>query len=148
MIVILRFVMGAFWIEHSREKWDWPKTAELQRRLTRYDESATGIRKIYLESFALPHWQTLQYLAMFGELAVGLSFLFGLLMRTASIGGVFMAFSFLFAQGSISGLDFIGNPYGPVVITATIVAAWGGGEARCSLGELLRRTTGRPPLDA
>jgi uncharacterized membrane protein YphA (DoxX/SURF4 family) len=146
MIVILRFVMGVFWVEHSREKWDWPRTGELQKRLQRWNDDATGVRKVYLESFALPHWQTLQYLAMFGELAVGLSFIVGLLMRTASVGGAFMALNFLFAQGSISGLDFLGNPYGPVVITATIVAAWGGGEAVASFGAMLRRATARPPL--
>src|SRR3990172_539994 len=127
LIVILRFVMGGFWFAHSHDKWEWPQTAELQRRLQRYSENGTGIEQVYVEQFALPNWRTLQYLVIFGELAVGLSFLAGIFTRAAAVGGAFMALNFLFAQGSLISNDIIGNPYGPVTIMATIVAAFGGG---------------------
>ncbi|MBI3933653.1 MAG: DoxX family protein [Acidobacteria bacterium] len=142
LIVILRFVMGGFWFEHSRDKWEWPQTAELQRRLQRNSENGDGIQKAYVERFALPHWQTLQYLVIFGELAVGLSFLAGFLTRAAAIGGAFMALNFLFAQGALLSIDILGNPYGPVTIMATIVAAYGGGETYWSLSSWLARKRG------
>lgn len=139
LIVILRFVMGGFWFAHSHDKWEWPQTAELQRRLQGYSENATGIEQVYVEDFALPNWRTLQCLVIFGELAVGLSFLAGIFTRGAAVGGAFMALNFLFAQGSLLNSDILGNPYGPVVITATIVAAYGGGESHWSLSSWLER---------
>lgn len=133
LVVILRFVLGGFWFEHSHQKWDWPRTGELERRFQRNNQDAEGIQKVYLEKFCLPYWRVLQYLVLFGELAVGLSFLFGYLMKPAALGGAFMALNFLFAQGSLLEPGILGNPYGPVVITATLVAAYGGGETRWSL---------------
>jgi uncharacterized membrane protein YphA (DoxX/SURF4 family) len=135
----LRFVIGGFWVAHSHDKWEWPKTAELQRRFQRFSENATGLEKAYVENFALPHWRTLQYLVIFGELAVGLSFLAGYLTRAAAFGGAFMALNFLFSQSSLISPDIFGNPYGPVLIMATFVAAYGGGESRWSLSAWLAR---------
>jgi uncharacterized membrane protein YphA (DoxX/SURF4 family) len=131
--------MGGFWVAHSHDKWGWPEGNELERRLQRYAENATGLERIYVEKFALPNWRTLQYLVIFGELAVGLAFLVGFLTRPAAVGGVFMALNFLFAQGSLLDSSILGNPYGPVTMMATIVAAYGGGESRWSLSRWLRR---------
>jgi uncharacterized membrane protein YphA (DoxX/SURF4 family) len=142
LIVILRFVMGGFWFEHSREKWGWPRSGDLQRRLLRWSESGSGIQKAYVDHFALPNWQALQYLVIFGELAVGLSFLAGVFTRLAAIGGAFMALNFLFAQGSLLDVGIVGNPYGPVTIIASIVAAYAGGESRGSLRNWLCRRRG------
>ena len=75
---------------------------------------------------------------------MGLSFLAGFLTRPAAIGGAFMALSFLFAQGSLLSSGIIGNPYGPVTIMASIVAAFGGGESRWSLSSWLARRKGQP----
>ena len=137
LIVTLRFVMGGFWFAHSHDKWDWPNTAELQRRLQRYSENGSGLEKAYVENIALPNWKILQYLVIFGELAVGLSFLTGIFTRAAAVGGAFMALNFLLAQGSLISSDIVGNPYGPVMIMATIVAAYGGGESHWSLSAWL-----------
>ena len=143
LIVLLRIIMGGFWISHSHDKWGWFASGELQQRLTRYHEDAEGVQKLYLEKFALPYWRVLQYLVVFGELAVGLSFLLGTLTRLAAIGGVFMAASFLLAQGALLDWSIIGNPYGPVTMMATIVAAYCGGELRWSLYSWL---AGKQPL--
>ena len=147
LIVILRFVMGGFWVAHSHDKWGWPQGNELERRLQRYSENGAGIQKAYVDSFALPHWKTLQYFVIFGELAVGLSFLAGFLTRPAAIGGAFMAITFLFAQGDLLDAGILGNPYGPVLIMATIVAAYCGGESRWSLASWLAGAKARPPSE-
>jgi uncharacterized membrane protein YphA (DoxX/SURF4 family) len=144
LVVILRFVMGGFWVAHSHDKWGWPQTAELQRRLQRYAENESGIEKAYVEKFALPNWRVLQYLVLFGELAVGLSLLAGYLTRAAAVGGVFMALNFLFAQGALLSGSILGNPYGPVTMMATIVAAFGGGDSYWSLSSWLERRKGEP----
>ena len=143
LVVILRFVLGGFWFEHSRQKWEWPWTGELERRFQRYSQNAEGLQKTYVERFCLPNWRVLQYLVIFGELTVGLSFLFGYLMKPAALGGAFMALNFLFAQGSLFEPGIIGNPYGPVLIMATLVAAFGGGETRWSLRNRLQRKPAR-----
>lgn len=147
LVVILRFVMGGFWMAHSHDKWDWPQTAELQHRLQRYAENGSGIEKAYVENFALPNWRILQYLVLFGEFAVGLSFLAGFLTRAAAVGGVFMALNFLFAQGSLISSSIVGNPYGPVTMMATLVAAFGGGERYCSLKAWLQRKRGPDTME-
>ena len=144
LIVILRFVMGGFWVAHSHDKWGWPQGNELERRLQRYSENGAGIQKAYVDRFALPRWETLQYFVIFGELAVGLAFLAGFLTRAAAVGGVFMAINFLFAQGDLLDTGILGNPYGPVTIMATIVAAYGGGESRWSLSSWLARSKHQP----
>jgi hypothetical protein len=61
----------------------------------------------------------------------------------AAIGGVFMAANFLLAQGALLDWGIIGNPYGPVTMMATIVAAYCGGELRWSLYSWL---AGKHPL--
>ena len=139
LIVILRFVMGGFWVAHSHDKWGWPQGNELERRLQRYSEEGSALERAYVEKFALPNWRTLQFLVIFGELAVGLAFLAGFMTRVAAVGGVFMALNFLFAQGSLISSDILGNPYGPVTIMATIVAAFAGGESHWSLSAWLDR---------
>ena len=148
LIVLLRFVMGGFWVAHSHDKWGWFETGELHRRLQRYAENSEGMTKLYVERFALPHWEPLQVLVVFGELAVGISFLLGFLTKAAAIGGVFMAATFLFAQGDLLSPGIIGNPYGPVTMMATIVAAYGGGESLWSLGSGFRRWSGRNAQEA
>lgn len=147
LIVILRFVMGGFWVAHSHDKWGWPQGNELERRLERYSENGSGIQKAYVDSFALPHWKTLQYFVIFGELAVGLAFLAGFLTRAAAVGGIFMAITFLFAQGDLLDAGILGNPYGPVLMMATTVAAYGGGESRWSLSSWLARSRNQPTSD-
>ncbi|MBI4445793.1 MAG: DoxX family protein [Acidobacteria bacterium] len=139
LLLLLRFVIGAFWFEHSHQKWEWPETGELQARFARWNEQAEGLQKIYLEKFCIPNWNTLQYLVIFGELTVGLSFLFGWWTRAAAWGGAFMAFNFIFAQGGVNNHELIGNPYGPVLVMGSFAVAYGGGEAQLSISNLLQR---------
>ena len=127
-MVALRLVLGVFWVERSHEKWDWFESGELQRRLQLYSERGEGLQKRYVDGFCLPYHRPLLYLVVFGEMAVGLSFLLGYLTRVAVGGGAFMALNFLFAQGSLLEWGFLANPYGPLLITAMMVAAYGGGE--------------------
>jgi len=133
LVIILRFAVAGFWFEHSHDKWEWFQTGELQRRLLNWNENAQGAQKLYLEKFCIPHYQALQYLVVFGELAVSVSFLFGYWTRLAALGGAFMALSFLFAQGSLLTWHVIGNPYGLMTILGTLVAAYGGGDSRWSV---------------
>jgi uncharacterized membrane protein YphA (DoxX/SURF4 family) len=139
LLVLLRMVMGVFWFEHSRDKWGWFADNDLHRRLTRYSESATGAQKSFLEEFAIPNYKALQVLVIAGELAVGLAFFFGVLTRPAALGGIFMALTFLYAQGELLDWGIFRNPYGPVVITATLVAGFSGADEHFSVGRYLRR---------
>jgi len=41
----------------------------------------------------------------------------------------------------------LGNPYGPVLMMATTVAAYGGGESRWSLSSWLARSRNQPTSD-
>ncbi|MBI4482919.1 MAG: DoxX family membrane protein [Acidobacteria bacterium] len=140
LVVILRFVVGGFWFEHSQQKWGWFESGELHSRFLRWNKDAQGVQKLYIEKFCLPFWKTLQYAVVFGQLAVAVSFLLGFWTKVAALGGAFMAVNFIFAQGGLLTWRLIGNPYGPVVVTATIVAAYAGGEALWSIRRLMARS--------
>lgn len=143
LLVALRLVMGAFWFEHSRDKWGWFQSNDLQRRLTRYSETATGAQKSFLEHFAIPNFNVLQVVVIAGELAVGLALFFGVLTRPAALGGIFMALTFLYAQGELLDWGIFKNPYGPAVIMATLVAGFSGADRHFSLGKYLSRGKAR-----
>jgi thiosulfate dehydrogenase [quinone] large subunit len=50
-----------------------------------------------LESFVLPHAKPIAFLVAYGELAIGVALVLGLLTRTASGCGVVYMFSLLFS---------------------------------------------------
>ncbi len=58
----------------------------------------------FLQTVVLPHWQIFSYLVTFGELAVGLSYIFGFLVRPAAIAGIIMNFNFMMSAGFESQL--------------------------------------------
>lgn len=53
----------------------------------------------FLQNVVLPHHQLFSYLVVLGEVAVGLSFIFGFLVRPASLGAMIMNINFLLAAG-------------------------------------------------
>jgi thiosulfate dehydrogenase [quinone] large subunit len=53
----------------------------------------------FLQTIVLPHWQIFSYLVTIGEMAVGLSYIFGFLVRPAALGGLLMNATFVLAAG-------------------------------------------------
>ena len=98
--------------------------------MTRYNEGPSGLHKTYLEGFAIPHYEILRPVVIFGKLAVAIALIFGYKTQPAAVADGFMVGNFLFAQGELFVVELFGNPYGPVVVAATLVAAFGGGEQR------------------
>lgn len=77
----------------------------------------TGWYAAFLENFVLPNAKVFSYMVVFGEIAVGLGLILGLLTGIAAFFGALMNVSFLFA-GTLSS-----NPL--LFILATwIVLAW------------------------
>lgn len=53
----------------------------------------------FLQTWVLPHWQTFSYLVVFAELAVGVSFIIGFMVRISSILAIFLSVNFILAAG-------------------------------------------------
>lgn len=54
----------------------------------------------FIDSVVLPHGQVFGYLVTFGELALGISLLLGLMVRFSAVVGMFMTLNFFLASGS------------------------------------------------
>lgn len=63
--------------------------------------SGLGVARDLANNFILPNWGWMQWLVTFGEVAVGLGLLLGILGRISAVGGFLMAFPlFIFALGA------------------------------------------------
>jgi len=51
-----------------------------------------------LRNFVLPHGTAIAFLVAYGEFAIGLALIFGMLTRTASIGGLLLMLAMLFSS--------------------------------------------------
>ena len=51
-----------------------------------------------LRNFVLPHGTAIAFLVAYGEFAIGLALIFGLLTRTASVGGLLLMLAMLFSS--------------------------------------------------
>lgn len=80
----------------------------------------------FLKTFVLPHPQVWAYAITFGELAVGLGLIFGVLTGIAAFFGVFMNMNYLLA-GTLSTNPILGV-LGLFVILAWRVAGYYGGD--------------------
>jgi thiosulfate dehydrogenase [quinone] large subunit len=51
-----------------------------------------------LRSFVLPHATAIAFLVAYGEFAIGLGLIFGMLVRSASLGGLILMLTMLFSS--------------------------------------------------
>ena len=77
----------------------------------------TGWYASFIQNFALPNAETFSYLVVYGEIAVGIALIVGLLTGIAAFFGTFMNLNFLFA-GTVST-----NP-ALLLLSLFLILAW------------------------
>ena len=97
-----------------------------------------------LRNFVLPHATPIAFLAAYGELAIGLALIFGVLVRVASICGLIYMMTLLFAANYPGPNAMLWQYFGaslehlvPALCFATFL--FGDTETMPSLGSYLRR---------
>ncbi|HUL44175.1 MAG TPA: DoxX family protein [Bacteroidota bacterium] len=122
-IFLLRIAIGALFLNLGLEKYHegWlsnpqPLTASLQK----YFEHAGGMELKYLTSIAIPYAPVWARLMTIGELAIGASFLLGLLTRFSAGVALFMILNFHAANGLLFGWGFFGSPYAALLFSGLL----------------------------
>lgn len=105
-VCILRIWTGFYFLNAGLGKWSGqflsePKLLAIVNSWIENPAMAQGYRG-FLEHWVIPHWQVFSYAVVIGEIAVGVSFILGFMVRPAALGGLLMNINFLFAAGMSS----------------------------------------------
>lgn len=102
-VALLRIFMGYYFLEEAigRINSGFLTNPVLQEVLRKWCDGSHGVPAYegFIENFVLPHWQVFSHLAVFGGMAVGLSYIFGLMVRPASLVAILLSVNFLMATG-------------------------------------------------
>lgn len=102
-IALLRIYLGYFFLNAGMSKISAHYLTEPVLQETLYKWMSQGINYpnylLFLQNVVLPHYQVFSYLVVLGEIAVGLSFIFGFFVRPAAVGAIIMNINFLLAAG-------------------------------------------------
>ncbi|MCH9693085.1 MAG: DoxX family protein [Gammaproteobacteria bacterium] len=98
-ITLLRVYTGAFFAYHGFGKVKGGNFADSLAGFVGSQENSYGFFRPFLDSVVLPNKALFGFLVSWGELAVGLALIVGLMTRYASIAGAVMLASFWFAKG-------------------------------------------------
>lgn len=110
---ILRIVVGVFFFAQGMGKIGWLSSSErLLNSLNRYVENtASFLNRWYLEGVAIPYVDLWSRLIMLGELAIGLSLIFGVLTRYSLPMAILLVINFHFTNGTLFQWGFFRSPY-------------------------------------
>jgi len=123
-ILVLRFALAGLFLYVGITKINagWLVSPEsLLGALNGYKEHAAGLEHSYIENVAIPYASMWSKLMALGETAIGISMLFGLLVRLSSLFGIFMVLNYHFVNGNLLSLSFFGNPWAVLVLAAFAV---------------------------
>ncbi len=102
-IALLRIYAGVLFFNAGMSKLSkgFLEQPLLQQTINHWIESGSADHGYvgFLQNWVLPHWQVFSYMVVFGEIAVGLSFILGFMVRPAALGALLMNINFLFAAG-------------------------------------------------
>ncbi len=122
-LILLRLVVGGVFLVEGINKLSWLSKPDII--LTQFDrwlESAIPIEQAYMGLWA-PLAETLRYVVLFGELAVGISLIVGVFVPLSSVLAALMVLNFKLASGGLLNWGFLGDPYGIVLIVLLIMFA-------------------------
>jgi uncharacterized membrane protein YphA (DoxX/SURF4 family) len=133
-LTALRLFLGVFFLFEGIGKIGWladpsPLTTQLQGYLT----SANPLNRSYLEAVCIPYAAIFARMVLFGEIATGLSLIFGVLARVAAIAAFLMVLNIHFASGALFQYRFLTNGYGLPVLGGLLALAIGGAALPMSL---------------
>jgi len=133
-LTALRLCLGVFFLFEGLGKIAWLSDPSiLATQLQRYLDSANQWNRPYLEIVCIPYAPIFARLVLFGELATGVSFLFGAFSRAAAIAAFLMVLNIHFASGALFQYRFLTNGYGLPVLGGLLALAIGGARLPLSL---------------
>lgn len=107
-ILLVRITIALFFLLHGVRKMEsgWVTSdAQLHSVLSNYHDNAHGLQKTFLEKVALPYGAIWSSCITFGEMALGISLLIGLLTNISLLTGLLMVLCFGVANGNLLSTD-------------------------------------------
>ena len=102
-IALLRIYVGYFFLTSGISKIEnhFLTSAALQTTIQSWIQSGNANERylVFLQHAVLTHWQLFSYLVVTAEMAVGLSFILGFMVRPAALVAVFLNLNFMLAGG-------------------------------------------------
>lgn len=102
-IALFRIFVGYSFIKFALEKLhgQWLEQPRLSEAIVQWANNPGahgGVHRVLAE-WVVPHWQTFSYIVVFGELAVGVSFIVGFMVRPAAMGAILGTLVCMLAMG-------------------------------------------------
>jgi thiosulfate dehydrogenase [quinone] large subunit len=105
-ISFLRIFMGVLYIQQGLEKLngDFLSRPRLAEQISNWlpGSSAPAWYKYFIGSQIIPHWQTAAFIILGLELAIGISYILGYVVRPMALVAVFLCFNLIFFYGPAS----------------------------------------------
>lgn len=109
-LAVLRIVVGYFFLQYGWEKLNqrFLSGEQLVRQLSRATNDPLSFHRDFILQVVVPHSHFFAHLISYSEIAIGLSLIFGLLVRLFSTFGIFHNLNIFFALALPSGGAQIG----------------------------------------
>lgn len=100
----VRVLVGAVWLNGAIEKFlnpEFPRQFAANLNAGGYVSQAPSWFQSYMRDTVVPNAETAAQLARFGELALGLALVLGLLTNPAALGSILFSLAILVSQGGV-----------------------------------------------
>jgi NADH dehydrogenase len=123
-ILLLRLAVAIFflYLGYTKMSNGWlTSTDRLEKSLLSFGHNAPPASRWYIEHVGLPGVGLWAKLIPFGEAALGISLLLGLLVRLSTFIGILTVLNFHLTNGTLLSAGFLGNPWAILVIASLLV---------------------------
>jgi thiosulfate dehydrogenase [quinone] large subunit len=103
-MVLVRLLVGALWLNGALEKFlnpDFPQQFATSLQSGGYISQAPLWFQSFMQSTVAPHAELFANLTRFGQLALGIALVLGLLTNLAAIGSIFLITTLQLSQGAL-----------------------------------------------
>ncbi len=103
-MVLVRLLVGALWLNGALEKFlnpDFPQQFATSLQSGGYISQAPLWFQSFMQSTVAPHAELFANLTRFGQLALGIALVLGLLTNLAAIGSIFLITTLQLSQGGL-----------------------------------------------
>jgi uncharacterized membrane protein YphA (DoxX/SURF4 family) len=123
-ILLLRLAVAIFflYLGYTKMSNGWlTSTDRLEKSLLSFGHNAPPASRWYIEHVGLPGVGRWAKLIPFGEAALGISLLLGLLVRLSTFIGILTVLNFHLTNGTLLSAGFLSNPWAILVIASLLV---------------------------
>ncbi len=109
----VRVLVGAIWLNGAVEKFlnpDFARQFAANLSAGGYISQAPPWFQSFMQGTVVPNAELFAQLQSFGELALGLALIFGLLTNLAAMGSILLSLTILFSQGGVRLGTGLGSP--------------------------------------